>query len=251
MNIYKFKIEVRSTKDEVDMEKVTLECFKNDSTKKNEYKEYVLGEWKKEEPLTQSIFSEGYVLAVVHEDQTKYYVAKVRANDDPRKIQYDILVISQAEKINDSIKKSFGSLKKKMKNYKISISDDIAYLYITDKNDIFKIDLAIKANVIVRGLDFGKRETVRLLLTILLFVISIIFANYVTDPVWSGVWISLIAASAFWLITEFLVKIHISKELEVNDLTNCIAFQPVEQSEDITDTMKIDSPKVEEDWGEE
>ncbi len=246
MNIYRFKIEVTSKKKTTSMEKATVNCFRNDSTEKSKYKEFVLNLWSHEDDYIKSLFTESQVLAVVNEDLTRYYVAKVRANDDPIKIQYDILVISNTERINDSIKKVYASLKKKLSDYKISISDNVAHLYITEKNRILSTQLAIKANIVVRGLDFSIREWIRLGLIILLIILSIVFCNVVDTENAKNIWLSLLGSSIFWIISELVVKIRVTKELEVNDLTNCMSSIP--PKDELNDSVSFNTPVV-QDWG--
>ncbi len=245
MNIYRFKIEVKSKKNQFDMEMVIRDCFKRHSTKGQNYKSYIKKTWNDEKDEIKALFTESQILALVREDRLRYYVAKVNDNDDPHKIQLDILVISYAEKINDSIKRVDSSLRKKLEGYTVTISDNVANLYITRDDNILSIDLAIKANVVVKLFNFGVREWIRNIAILLLLILSGVFTYYVEDAVFNAVWLSLLTSSIFWIITEVLVKMKVFKELEVNDLTNCISNP---QNDESGSSVKLSTPEV-SGWG--
>lgn len=61
-----------------------------------------------------------------------------------------------------------------------------------------------------------------------------------------GVSISIMGSCVFWLITEPIMKIRWTRELEVTDLTNC--FEPTEGRMVVEEEVKIAAPLVEE-WG--
>lgn len=242
MNIYTFRIEIKSWKKKNNMEEEIINRFRENSSEEQDYHTYVLECWRKEAENIRLAYSEENIVATAQEGLSKYYVKKVQKNDDLKKVQFEIVVVSHNEEINNSISSVYKSLKRKLRFCNLSICDNKAMLYITDGKDILILDVLVKAKYVVNRWDFSVRELFRLILVAMTFIITLVITIINSDELAKSIMVSC----AFWLISEPIVKIRWTRELEVSDLTNC--FTPREEVLGVAEDKKIMAPLVEE-WG--
>lgn len=221
MNVFKFNIlvEVKDSTNQISDE--IKRIYASKSNQSRTYEDYVKKKWEninKENIVT--LYAKDAILTYVNKSKTTYFIIDVDANDAVDHCSVEVIVLSEMDDIKDAFNIVYKDLNKKLKKeFKMSLIDDQAFLYIYDGEDIVAAHVMIKAKVVSFS-GFRKIEIIRSCIFSFLAIVLLIIVGISKNADMNDILVSLAASSIFFVITEFLVKISFSKIVEIKNFTN-------------------------------
>ena len=239
MNVFKFSIFIKS-KDNSDIKKSIINCYSQRSQHTSNYKEFVEKKWREiEKEQIKTIYSERAIMTYNNISNTMYFLVEIDEYDASDQVTYDVIVLSSLEDVSEALNYVFDDIKGKLNCFKLKLIDNKALLFIYADNDIISNSIMIKSNVFSYT-GFKMRETIRMLITLLLAVIAFIISLSSSDSTLDNVSYSVIASCIFFAASEAILKINVKKTVEIKDLTNWVEKhdKPITPAKDLNDAAK-------------
>lgn len=239
MNIFKFHlwIEAKSSVNSISQE--IINTYMSKSKELTDYKEHVVQTWNglgKERVI--ALYPISALLVCGNIARSSYFLVDLNKSHDIDQMTIEVFVESELEDISTAYNLVYQDIKKKLSGkFKISLTENQVLLYVFDGNDIISPNVVVKANII-SFTGFRKIEIIRGCILGGLAIIFVIIAGVNPNATTvCNIMYSLAASSIFFIVTEFLIKISVTQQIEIKDLTNWI------KTEDII--LKIDDQNIE------
>lgn len=248
MNIFKFYLLVESKSSVSSISHEVTNIYASKSTEIINYKKYVTSIWDElgKEKMV-ALYPSSALMVCCKKARCTYFFVDTDKNHEIDQMTIEVFVISELEDINAAYNLVYQDIKKKMKNkFKISLTEKQAFLYVYDGCDIVASHVVVKANIIT----FTGFRTVEIIRGIVLLILAAIFvivaAISENKPTICNVMYSLAASSIFFIITEFLIKISRTQQIEIKDLTNWIKTEDFVKKIENQD-IELSNPNFEEE----
>lgn len=248
MNVFKFYLLVESKSSLSSISQEITNIYASKSTEIMDYKKYVASTWDElgKEKMV-ALYPSSALMVCCKKARCTYFFVDTDKNHEIDHMTIEVFVISELEDINCAYNLVYQDIKKKMKSkFKIGLTEKQAFLYVYDGNDIVASHVVVKANIILFT-GFRTIEKIRAIVLLLLAVTFIIVAAISEKvPTICNVMYSLAASSIFFIITEFLIKISRTQQIEIKDLTNWIKTEDFVKKFDNQD-IELSNPNFEEE----
>lgn len=246
MNIFKFTVHITSKKQIADIKKSIINCYSEKSKRNSDYKSYCENQWRNlDKEQIKALYSEKSILAYSNISNCHYYLVEVDENDSIDHLSLEVFIISEVDDITNTLNHVFNDMKMKLKKFKIETIDKKALLFIYTGKDIISTEFMIKADIIQFS-GFNIKEMFRVAGIILIALVSFVIAIKAKDITVKNVSYSMIAASFFFLLTEFLMKISIKREIKIKDFSKWIEKKDKVMSsfQELNNEQSLESPEV-------
>lgn len=248
MNVFKFYLLVESQSSLSSISQEITNVYASKSTEGNNYKKNVARTWDelgKEKMI--ALYPSSALMVCCKKARCTYFFVDTDKNHEIDQMTIEVFVISELEDINAAYNLVYQDIKKKMKGkFKVCLTEKQAFLYVYDGSDIVASHVVVKANIILftgfRTIEII-RGTVFLFLAVIFAIVAAISENMSTI---CNVMYSLAASSIFFIITEFLIKISRTQQIEVKDLTNWIKTEDFVKKINNQD-IELSNPNFEEE----
>lgn len=248
MNIFKFHLLVEAKSSVSSISQEIINTYASKSTEITNYKGHVVKTWRElGKERVVALYPISALLVCCNKARCTYFFVDINKTHEVDQMTIEVFVQSELEDISAAYNLVYQDIKKKMKGkFKVSLTEKQVLLYVFDGNDIIAPNVVVKADII-SFTGFRKIEIFRGGIFGVLAVIFVIIAAISEDaPTLCNVMYSLAASSIFFIITEFLIKISRSQQIEIKDLTNWIKTE--DSIVKINDQeVELSNPKFEEE----
>lgn len=248
MNVFKFYLLVESKGSLSSISQEIVNTYASKSTEVSNYKKYVANTWDElgKEKMV-ALYPSSALMVRCKKARCTYFFVNTDKNHEIDQMTIEVFVISELEDINAAYNLVYRDIKKKLKGkFKIGLTEKHAFLYIYDGNDIVASHVVVKANIILFT-GFRPIEIIRGIVLLILAGVFIIVATLSKNTqTLCNVMYSLASSSIFFIITEFLIKISRTQQIEIKDLTNWIKTEDFAKKYDNQD-IELSNPKFEEE----
>ncbi|NKF05690.1 hypothetical protein J1C67_16540 [Clostridium gasigenes] len=222
MNVFKFSTFIKVKKSSNNIKKSIINCYKEKSSYSETYNDFVKRKWTEiEKEQIRTMYSERAVIAYSKISNSRYFMVEIDEHDAIDQVTYEIIVLSSLQDINEALNNVYDDITNKLSNFKVTLIDNKALLFIYVGDDIISNKVMIKSNVFSYS-KFLKKEFFRILLLILIIFIGITISFVSSNNAVDNICYSVSASCIFFLISEFLFKFNLNKTIEIKDLTNWV-----------------------------
>jgi hypothetical protein len=236
LNIFKIRLEFgfkRTTHQDI-IEGIKF-AYKDRSSNKEGYSKFVQQKWGNlDHKNIKALYEPEQIIVRSHTRDNIYFIVNEEENNDKNKATLTIIIFSKENDTNKIFNDVLKDIKIKLKDRKIkyylqSNTAIVMYLFDNKANDIvacyyvvnFKLDTFY---------DFNKRE---IFFNMLMVLFGVFLALYNEDFIMPGVKESLFASAVFFILTNIISNVNLSKRVIVKKLPELYNLNYEITSEDL------------------